>query len=462
MCSESSTQDADLLKIAHNSFWAVAEAAVGAIAVFAIYRFVVHELGIAALGVWSVVLSLTSLVRIVDPGAAGGLGRFITIANARGKNAEAAGYFVGGLAFSVTFYLAIAIIAYIPLSLAVQAVIPQADAPRALALLPYAIVSFLFTLLNGSVQSMLIGLHEARRKSQIAILGLCLQLGWVVWFLPSNGLVAVAEAQILQQGWGAGAGVVYVAADLRVRAGGSFRPTFKRESLLEIIRFGASLQLLNIISFLFEPLTKLSLSHFVNLESVGLFELAQKFVLQIRLFVVSTVNVMGPAFAHLSEVGSKQRLQAVFEDSQGTTTFLAIVLLTVGALVAPAISLVWLGSIQLQFMVVFALLSVGWMVNMIAAPAYVLGVARGFVRANLVGAIITSFGSSVLVAFGAKAGGFTGSVMGIALGIAAGAGVAMLWNAREAGVNWRPRPTIFWEKLRARRSWGHRTARRTQ
>jgi O-antigen/teichoic acid export membrane protein len=63
------------------------------------------------------------------------------------------------------------------------------------------------------------------------------------------------------------------------------------------------------------------------------------------------------------------------------------------ALLSPLISRLWIGHIAMPFVVLTVILSLGWLGNLIATPAFLLGVGTGYIRWNLYGSCLTTAGA---------------------------------------------------------------------
>jgi hypothetical protein len=101
---------------------------------------------------------------------------------------------------------------------------------------------------------------------------------------------------------------------------------------------------------------------------------------------------------------------------------------------APVLSYIWLGKLDMVFVIITALLAVAWFVNMAASPAFLLGVALGRLKWNMVGSAIFTMGSPILAYLLYPFGREIGTVAGIALCIAGG-GLVTLWMIpRESGL----------------------------
>lgn len=415
-----------------NAVWALAEVGVSSATLFLLYRLVTDALGIKALGLWSLVLATTSLARFGDVGASAGLSRFVAIADAEG-GIPARHYVETALLSTLALYLGMSLLLFWPLRYVLTRTLHPDDVEAAIALLPLALISFTLAMTSASATTGLIGQHRTDQKSQLGIIGLVLQLAIAASLMRAYGLAALAWAQIAQNLWLLFAGWVLFARNATGRW--SLRPPccWRRPIFDELIGFGSRLQAANLISFLFEPLTKFVMSSLVGLEALGLYEMANRMVLLARQVIVAPMQTLIPAFAagrHAPLVGSEIYRKAF------ALVLPASLSINLGlALAAPVISTIWIGHADARFVFFMGIMSVGWFANTIASPAYLLGVGYGFVRWNIIGHLMTSLGGpalSLLLGQGAQA---RGVAIGASVMLAIGSLASMVMNCRHADLN---------------------------
>ncbi|MEM7295534.1 MAG: hypothetical protein AAF330_02740, partial [Pseudomonadota bacterium] len=174
------------------------EALVAGLGLFVIYRHVVAELGLAMLGVWSVLLATTALGRLADAGIASCLFRFVSRWMALHDAAISALYIRTAL---TTVGLGMAF-ATLPLwfgfSQFLQIVLSGAELELARTLLPIALLSLWLISIKSVLDSALLGLHRADAKSLAAIVGMGVQVWLSLLLVRDWGLWGLAAAQAAQ------------------------------------------------------------------------------------------------------------------------------------------------------------------------------------------------------------------------------------------------------------------------
>lgn len=431
-----------------SAIWSVAEVVTSSIALFFLYKYIVAVLGLRSLGIWSLVLATTSLARLGDVGAAAGLSRFVAKAFAENNLAKATRFVETAFYTNLGIYTVITFGLVYPLWIGISSLVPPDTLPEARSLLPFALLSFGLQNVNAVLFSGLIGTQRMDLKSKIGIFGVVIQLIIAVALVPSFGLLGMGLSQIMQYLFSMIASWIC----LRKVVGDAVVPWvprhFSQAMFHQLFGFGIKLQFASLISFCFEPVIKFLMSAAYGLEALAIFEMAYRLVLQARHLVVSPMQALLPAFAQLSHEHPHE-LASLYEKSTTKSLLLATpVLLTVGVS-APIVSLFWLGTYNGIFVAFAALLSLGWLANALGTPAYHLGVARGILRWNILGHVVTSIGGPLLGYLFGHLLGPIGFVSCVSAGLAFGAATSMMLNCREALIRAWPSPSAVMKGLKA-------------
>jgi O-antigen/teichoic acid export membrane protein len=416
-----------------NAIWNLAEVAGSSVVLFVLYKLILKHLGVSALGIWSLVLATTSLARVADLGAAGGLGRYVALAHARNEAGdEALSYVETALIANAGFYILLGAVLYYPAWWGLGLTTQGAATVEARALLPFAIGAFVLQNVANVVTAALTGFHKSYQKSALTLLTLLVQATVALLTVQTIGLRGVALAQIVQYaltiifGWwlscrAAGASGIRLPYQIRVSA------------LRELMGFGLRLQALNISSFLFDPFTKFAFSSVGGLQALGMYELASRGILQVRQLVVAPSQNLTPLFA-AAQHQNPDDIRTLFERALATIIVAAGAAMLVMGLGSPLISLIWLRHVDHLFVLFSLLLAMGWFFNMISTPGYLMGVGVGCLRWNIVGSLVSTLGSPALgVALAVPFGGL-GVAAGAMIAISAGGVVTWLLNCRSLAV----------------------------
>lgn len=420
------------LNLTRSAIWAVVEVAVTGLSLFLLYKFVVLTLGIKALGIWSLVMATTSLARFADIGAAAGLSRFIALSRANNDLPRASRYASTALIANGALFIAIGGLIVWPAGWGLQKLSPADSLSEALQLLPYAIVSFILLNVSAVTLSSIIGLQRADLKSKIVILSTTIQVFVALLLVPKVGLVGMAWGQIAQYSITIVASLTFFGKLVKTPEL-TFQFKFDRVLFREMFAFGAKLQAANLMFFMFEPSIKFVMSAIAGLEALGLYEMAYRMVMQIRHLVVSPMQQLVPAFAHLEQVSAGE-VNRLYNTAVSSALIFGIPLFMTLSFASPILGRLWVGSYRPDFTWFTLLLCIGWLCNLVAAPAYQLGISRGSTRWNILGQFIISLvGPAAGLILGSFAGQL-GVAAGASLGLAVGSLLAMILNCRDARV----------------------------
>ena len=413
-----------------NAFFSVAEVIWGGIVLFILFGYVAAHVGVAAIGAWSLVVSTISVSRIADIGVGRSLIRFVPAALARNRPDEAAKLIETALTAIAFVFLVIAVLGEPLFAFAVRASVNTGEEALALSILGYALLAYWLSNVASVFLSALASVHRYDQRSIVSMAGTAVQLAAAIVLVPRAGLIGLVWAQIVQNV------VVFFGAFFLLRrqlpAIGILPFRFSRASFNEMLGFSASLQLMSIASFLFEPATKLLLSNIAGLTTVGYYELANRMVSQARTLLVSATQVATPALAGLNEKDSARASDVYLRTTQSTWVLTFPLMATIAAF-SPAISELWLGHLSAEFVAFAWILSVAWTINLLCAPAFFMGLASGYIRWNLWGWVVISIANLVLgILFGLLWGG-VGVVCASALALSLGSLIILVRNDRMFG-----------------------------
>lgn len=428
-----------------NAFWSVTQVAVNGGLYLILYRFLYQTIGLEQLGVWSLVMAWTSVNHVASLGLGGGTTYFIPKYLARGERAYVAQLVQTGT-LTTAGALAAGLLLFYPLvHFALEAVIPDKGLlPLALSIVPYAFASVWLSATAGIVYASLDGFQRVDLRNAVLILGAVVFLAGAFVLVPRHGLVGLAQAQIAQ------AATVLLASWILLRRLMPELPwvpcRWSRTAFSEMIGYSVRFQAVMIAQMLFEPITKSLLAVFGGVSAAGVFEMANRLVVQLRAFVMTAHTAIVPT---LTDIGEKtpELLRGIYETSSRLMAFLLVLVLPFLVAATPLVSRLWLGAYEPVFVLFMTMLVVGWFGNLVAAPAYVAYLGAGdlkwVLRSHAVTAVLNvALGSGL----GAVFGGW-GVVLGFTVALLVGSwlvpiayerarranGLA-LWASRETAV----------------------------
>lgn len=163
---------------------------------------------------------------------------------------------------------------------------------------------------------------------------------------------------------------------------------------------------------LYDPVTKGLLSKFGSLSMVGYYEMASRMVQQFRALVVSANQVLFPAIADLKERDPK-KVASVYRTSYQLLFYLSLPLYSLIIISLPVISELWIGHYEKIFISFGVLLTLGWFLNTLSAPAYFVNLGTGELGWNVGGHVAIGVLNAIL-----------GLLLGVYFG---GTGVVAAW-----------------------------------
>jgi O-antigen/teichoic acid export membrane protein len=396
-----------------NAIWALAEVCISALNVFLIYRIVISSLGISAVGVWALVTATVALARFADIGAAAGLTRFVALSLERGHIAKARTYIGTGAIANVAIFSIGAALLFYPGFMLLSSGLDERQLLIARQLYPVAVASIPLVVLSATLLAGLVGIHRADLKSKFTCVGQITYVVVVLSAISKAGLMAVALGQIAQ------ALVIISLSVLTIkrRTHSSRRgPLWSFMALREMIGLGFRVQAAGVLSLTVDPLSKYLMAVFGGIDAVGLYDMAQKLVLQARQLVNGPIQVLVPAFAGTAERGASQ-LRHLYMQSFSLSILLGIPVMLFAVCVAPIASMIWLSKVDWLFLKFTALLAGAWTLSLFAAPGYLLATGVGRLKWNILGNLAVAL---LTVALGALFGNAAGAV-----GVAAGSTLAL-------------------------------------
>jgi O-antigen/teichoic acid export membrane protein len=435
------------INLRKNTAWGATEVILSGVSLFLLYKYIILFIGVKGLGLWSLVLSTTSLARLADIGAAAGLTRFVALGSAEGFGDDTASYIDTAYFLTFVMYAVVGALLFVPLWYGLASVVPAENLADAHALLPFAIASLVLLNLNGVTLSGIMGVQRADIKSKIVIGGLVVQIAFVIFTIRDYGLLSLAWGQMLQYGMVTVVGRFVL---MRLTPGanlGIIPHRVSRAAMKDLFSFGMKLQATSLVAFVFEPFVKLILSSTAGLEALGLFEMASRIVIQVRHIAYVPMQSLVSAFVHVrkTEVAIFQSYyNKVFSNAVAASS-----MLMVGTFIlSPLFSFLWLGKLDRQFITIMGIVCSARLVHLIATPAYMVGVSEGKIVNNLIGHVITSivFPAVAYVAFKAVPSMYV--VIGVCmLGMAVGEGVAFLLNSKQFNLPRKPSAKSVKEEL---------------
>lgn len=403
-----------------NAISSIIQVVIIGVAMVVLYRFLLNTIGVEKLGVWSVVLSTTSVAAIANLGLSASVVKFVAKYTARDQEQTVVDV-IQTVVISTAISVGIFLIAVYPFAGWLLSRVVPGDALRdALAILPYSLISLWVMIIVSVFQAGLDGYHRIDLRSMLLVASVVVHLILCFTLVPTHGLMGLAYAQVTK------VGVLLIATWCTLKQLIPKLPfvpyRWNRKLFQEMVGYGLNFQVASISQLLYDPMVKVLLTNFGGLAMTGFYEMASRMVLQFRAVLVSTNQVLVPTIADLQEK-NPESIQKVYKDSYSLLFYIATPFFLAIIAIAPVVSQLWLGVYESTFVVFSTLLALGWLLNTLTAPAYFANLGIGKLYWNTIGHVAIAVLNLGLGWFLGNIYGGVGVVLGWVISLAAGSSI---------------------------------------
>ena len=376
-----------------NAIMSVVQVMVTGVVVFLLYRFLLNTIGVNQLGIWSVVLASASFASIANCGLSGSVVKFVAKYLARGEGETVVSVIQTSVISVGILCGLVLLIAYPFAKWLLNLVVPLPSIKEAVSILPYALLSLWIAVIASVFQGALDGYQRVDTRSALLVIGASFHLILCFLLVPTYGLMGLAYAQVVQ------ACIVLVGSWLALKRYLPLLPTIPYQWNLklfkEMVGYGINFQLISVSQMVYDPITKALLTKFGGLSLIGFYEMASRMVLQLRALPVAANQVIIPAIANLQEK-IPGKIGEVYLTSYQLLLYLSLPLFSLIIVCTPIISELWIGYFEEDFVQFAILLSIGWFLNALNAPAYFANLGIGKLRWNVAGHISIAVLNAIL------------------------------------------------------------------
>ena len=420
--------------IRNGSASVIAETTITTALLLITFRIIIRTSHFETFGVWALLQSLATMVRMVDVGIGGSLSRYIGQINYRLERELTWKYIDTGILFNAAFFASLVTLAYLPLRLAIHVAVPTAQESVAAGALPFVLLNLVLTSIAQVPVAALIGVRQPTAKSAANILGAASLLIFTVALVGPFGLTGLIFAQVLQQL------VILVSAWTmlsftmegrgKVRLKLSFHPAIVRQTASVSLGIQAN----GLVASLVDVVIKFTLTRWGGTAATGMYELASRFVNVVRSLLVTPTNLAIPPMALALARGRRRVVARIYGRQMRLLVVAGVAFYGLALLSAPIISLIVLGGISNIFLLYFIAQWSASIANVLSAPSSAIGVAAGNSKANMIGSCTMVIGCLVLGnAFGYLYGTMA-ALAAVTLMVAVGSMVSTALNCRTYGV----------------------------
>lgn len=357
------------------SILVVASSISTALALFAIFRFTAEMLSVKWIGAWSLVQGLFLVARISDSGAGSNVSRVIAVRIKDGTDIDLRNFTAASLIIAaapstlLTLLTAPAIGLYVTKQFG-----GELDVAQLWIIVWLALLNSVLAAAANICMAVCEGMFLLNLRSGAVIAGNVLGLLALLPLLSHLGPAGVGWTYCIIAGtqFAVSAGYLVTAA--------RHQPPLHRRSVQQHIRSlwreNLHLSSIALIRLSFEPVTKFLLSLFAPLGIIAQFELALRVTTQIRIIVQSAIQPLLVIGAR-SGSGDTGAMQRTFLHNDRVLSILSLGLMLAQIVAAPTIQWLGMGVQQREFLVFFALLSVGNAINTMGISGYYWQLASG-------------------------------------------------------------------------------------
>lgn len=362
-------------KLTINAISAVIQVVFTALLYFFLYKYLLATIGIEQLGVWSLILSFSSIANLANLGMTSGLVKFVAeylLEHDKSKLGKL--IFTSILSMSVLF-LVLSLIILAGAQFFLGYIIDEKFLSVALEILPYSLASLCVNAIGGVFTSVLEGHQKNYIRNFIYIISGAVMFGGTLLLTPLYNLKGVAISQLLQSVF---IFVTALAFIIKINPNNRLRYwKWSSQSFKELFNYGYKFQIVSIAQLLCEPTTKILLSKFGGLAFVGHYEMATKAVNQFRALLVNANQIVIPVIVENAKIKTKGESQKFYQKMNQILALFTLPLSSLLLLATPFISIFWIGNFNVEFALSMLILGVSGVINILCSPAYFSCLAEG-------------------------------------------------------------------------------------
>lgn len=416
--------------LGRNAWLALLQSLVSIVCLFIAYRLLISQQGLAALGLWSLLMIFGGVASNLDVSGASALARTVARRDHEFADASPAQVVHTVLLTSIAINSAIAAALLLLATPLLPQIVAADQIAEAWTLFPWVAALIILTPLSTGVCAALDGLMRADLRATLVIAASLIALLFGLFAIPQFGVRGFAMMQLLQLcltivgGW--------LLLRQRIDHLGWAPVQWSAAVAKRTTGYAVRLNLTGALGLLLEPLAKFCINAAGGATAVGVYELAARLAVQLRSLVVSAAMPLLPVFAQHNS-GADEEMGAMLAKAQSVVRFAAIGVACASIVGAPLMSLVILGHLSADVLLWNAILACGWSINILALPFYVAAQGQGILRWNLlshavIGTIVALSSITLAPIYGS-----TGIVLGMMIGLLMGTAVVVVGNARLFG-----------------------------
>ncbi len=359
----------DKKRVILNASSTVAQVIITSCLYFFLYKLLLNKVGASMLGVWSLIVTTSSIANLANFGITSGLVKFVaeySVDKEKDKGHLQELVFTS-LVTLVVFYAIVTILISLLATVILKIVITAEYLQIGKELLPYSLLCLFVNGCGGVFVSVLEGFQKNYIRNIIYSVGSLVFL-LISWILIDNyQLKAVVFAQVIQSLFIFLLCMFFCLRQIGTNLFNSWK--WNSNIFKSIFNYGIKFQFISVSQMLYDPITKTLLGKYGGLQVVGFYEMASRLVWQVRGLIVNANQIVIPIVASASKT-NKNAIKEIYQKSLSIILMVAIPLMCFIVLFANIISYYWIGHTEIAFTLSLYLLCASMFINIISGPAY--------------------------------------------------------------------------------------------
>lgn len=369
-----------------NILTSIAFILVNTLVLFFVYRIAKDQIGIELIGLWSIITAITSMGNVGTFGFSGSLVKHTAEFKAKGQEEEIAGILNSSILLLALLLLLFLLFIYVMSFVFLQYVVNYKYLDLGLNLLPISLCVFYFTSIGYLMLSVIEGLNKNWQKNSILTISSILLLLSVFLMIDDFGIYGLLYAQVIQA-----VSTLFLALALvfiNVHKYAITKYCVDKRRIKEIMTYGMKFQLVSVLQIIADPITKFFLSRYGGLSLVGIYEMASRLVLQMRVLLSSLTANLLPKLVEANVTQSKNRVKQLFINVFRLNYDIFSIAFGMLIIFCPLIVRLWLGEIDEKLVYVIRVLSIAWFINSTMIVPYVYNLGSGNLKGNIASHIL--------------------------------------------------------------------------
>ena len=334
-----------------------------------LYKYLLSSLGVELLGVWSIVLSTSSLANLANFGVADSVIRFVALYTAEKDELKIKQLIFTATIFLSILFIAIAAVIYPFADLILTGVLPAKYIQQGLSILPYSLICLIINSINGVYASVLDGIQRNYIRNLVFSTSSILLLVGTYLFVPLFHLKGVAYAQVLQSVFTSITCLIIIIFKLRYNP---LKWAWNKSIFKQIFSYGMKFQFISLAAMVNEPIIRILLGRFGGMAFAGYYEMANRLLSQARGVIVSATQSLVPILVNVA----KDEVPAFYKRVFSNVVFFSLSAVCLIVAVGRSISLYWIGHYEPVFYYTLIILAFSTFINLLISPAYFYYIAK--------------------------------------------------------------------------------------